>query len=277
MLTCWSATGSTRSWACRGGGRRTSTAQQTRRARDSGWPRASPPSRPRRRWRSARVHRGAALALGGLPRLEAPAGRGARLRAETVALACGSCARKRSRSECAAPGTWRRSASGSPSGRSGPRSWRGTDGFTRGLRSIGARHGAERLAAVIVTSGVVGRVAVFAASPPSCRSSPTPRRASAASCCGRAPGLVEGVAGGRLRIKVAVSEEAFQPGDLVVTWGSGAGSQGAAARRVLRAYSRPGSSGPPARARCRSDERRGSPPAFPRGAGGNLGPAFPES
>lgn len=116
------------------------------------------------------------------------------------------------------------------------RDWQG---FTRGLTiDRGRTDGVERLAPVLVTAGVVGRVAGL-------------RRHSAvvqvltdpASSIGgvvlrtRAQGLVEGVAGGRLRIKLAASDEALEPGDLVVTSGIGElFPKGLPLGRVLRVY-----------------------------------------
>jgi rod shape-determining protein MreC len=154
------------------------------------------------------------------------------------------------------------------------------NGFTRGLTiDRGRVDGAERLAAVIVTSGVVGRIAVL-------------RRQSAvvqvltdpASSIGgmvlrtRGQGLVEGVAGGRLRIKMAVSEEALQPGDLVVTSGIGElFPKGLPLGRVRRVYSPTGlfrtAELEPAVDLTSVEEVL----VLPRGAGGDLAPAFPES
>jgi len=154
------------------------------------------------------------------------------------------------------------------------------NGFTRGLTiDRGRIDGAERLAAVIVTSGVVGRVAVL-------------RRQSAvvqvltdpASSIGgvvlrtRGQGLVEGVAGGRLRIKMAVSEEALQPGDLVVTSGIGElFPKGLPLGRVLRVHSATGlfrtAELEPAVDLTSVEEVL----VLPRGAGGDLVPAFPGS
>ncbi len=153
------------------------------------------------------------------------------------------------------------------------------NGFTRGLTiDRGRVDGTERLAAVIVTSGVVGRIAML-------------RRQSAvvqvltdpASSIGgvvlrtRAQGLVEGVAGGRLRIKLAVSEEPLQPGDLVVTSGIGElFPKGLPLGRVLRAYSPTGlfrtAELEPAVDLTSVEEVL----VLPRGAGGDLAPAFPE-
>jgi len=154
------------------------------------------------------------------------------------------------------------------------------NGFTRGLTiDRGRIDVAERLAAVIVTSGVVGRVAVL-------------RRQSAvvqvltdpASSIGgvvlrtRGQGLVEGVAGGRLRIKMAVSEEALQPGDLVVTSGIGElFPKGLPLGRVLRVHSATGlfrtAELEPAVDLTSVEEVL----VLPRGAGGDLVPAFPGS
>jgi rod shape-determining protein MreC len=113
------------------------------------------------------------------------------------------------------------------------------NGFTRGLTiDRGRTGGVERLAPVIVTRGVVGRVAVA-------------RRSSAviqlltdpASSIGavvnrtRAQGLVEGVAGGRLRLKLAANEEGVRVGDLVFTSGIGElFPKGLPLGRVLRVY-----------------------------------------
>lgn len=154
------------------------------------------------------------------------------------------------------------------------------NGFTRGFTlDRGHADGLERLAPVVVTRGVVGRIAVL-------------RRHSAvvqvltdpASSIGgavlrtRAQGLVEGVAGGRLRLKVAASEEGVRPGDLVVTSGIGElFPKGLPLGRVLRVY--------PPTGLFRTAELE---PAvdlaiveevlvLPRGTSGDLGPAFAES
>ncbi len=97
------------------------------------------------------------------------------------------------------------------------------NGFTRGLTiNRGRSDGLERLAPVIVTRGVVGRLLDL-------------RRDSAvvqlvtdpASSIGgvvnrtRAQGLIEGVAGGRIRLKLAAREEGVMVGDLVSTSGVG--------------------------------------------------------
>lgn len=153
-------------------------------------------------------------------------------------------------------------------------------GFTRGLTiDRGRADGVERLAPVIVTRGVVGRVAGL-------------RRASAvvqlltdpASSIGavvgrtRAQGLAEGVAGGRLRLKLAASEEGVRAGDLVFTSGIGElFPKGLLLGRVVRVY--------PSTGVFRTAELE---PAvdlatieevfvLPRGTAGDLGAAFPES
>jgi len=154
------------------------------------------------------------------------------------------------------------------------------NGFTRGLTvDRGRADGMERLAPVIVTRGVVGRVAGV-------------RRNSAviqvltdpASSIGgvvnrtRAQGLVEGVAGGKLRLKLAASEEGVKVGDLVFTSGIGElFPKGLPLGRVLRVY--------PPTGLFRTAELE---PAvdlatveevfvLPRGGAGDLAPAFPDS
>jgi rod shape-determining protein MreC len=97
------------------------------------------------------------------------------------------------------------------------------NGFTRALTiNRGRTDGLERLAPVIVIGGVVGRVMDL-------------RRGSAvvqlvtdpASSVGgvvsrtRAQGLVEGVAGGRMRLRLPAREESVEVGDLVYTSGTG--------------------------------------------------------
>jgi rod shape-determining protein MreC len=154
------------------------------------------------------------------------------------------------------------------------------NGFTRGLTiDRGRLDGIDRLAPVVVTRGVVGRVAVL-------------RRNSAvvqlltdpASSIGgvvhrtRAQGLVEGVAGGRLRLKLAAGEEGVRAGDLVYTSGIGElFPKGLPLGRVLRVY--------PPTGLFRTAELE---PAvdlatveevlvLPRGAAADLGSAFPDS
>jgi rod shape-determining protein MreC len=96
-------------------------------------------------------------------------------------------------------------------------------GFTRSLTiNRGRADGLERLAPVLVTSGVVGRVAAVRR-----RLAVVQVLTDPASSIGGlvvrtgGQGLVEGVAGGRLRIKLSASDENLQPGDLVVTSGIG--------------------------------------------------------
>lgn len=116
------------------------------------------------------------------------------------------------------------------------RDWQG---FTRGLTiDRGRADGVERLAPVLVTSGVVGRVAGLRH-----HSAVVQVLTDPASSIGgmvartRAQGLVEGVAGGRLRLRLAASEQALQPGDLVVTSGIGElFPKGLPLGRVLRVY-----------------------------------------
>jgi rod shape-determining protein MreC len=157
------------------------------------------------------------------------------------------------------------------------RDWQG---FTRGLTiDRGRADGVERLAPVLVTSGVVGRVAGLRQ-----HSAVVQVLTDPASSIGgmvartRAQGLVEGVAGGRLRLKLAASEEALQPGDLVVTSGIGElFPKGLPLGRVLRVYAPTGL--------FRTAELQ---PAvdltsvedvlvLPRGASADVTAAFPES
>jgi rod shape-determining protein MreC len=153
------------------------------------------------------------------------------------------------------------------------------NGFTRGLTvDRGRADGIERLAPVIVTRGVVGRVAGV-------------RRSSAviqvltdpASSIGavvhrtRAQGLVEGVAGGRLRLKLAASEEGVKVGDLVFTSGIGElFPKGLPLGRVLKVFAPNGvfrtAELEPAVDLATVEEVL----VLPRGTGGDLGPAFPD-
>jgi rod shape-determining protein MreC len=97
------------------------------------------------------------------------------------------------------------------------------NGFTRGLTiNRGRASRLERLAPVIVIRGVVGRVVEIRQSSAVIQLITDP----ASSIGGvvnrtRAQGLVEGVAGGRLRLKLAAREEGVTPGDLVSTSGVG--------------------------------------------------------
>lgn len=229
----------------------------------------------------ARVHRGAASLWAGYLDWKHLRAEVARLRAETVALRLRQLRQEALEAENQRLRTLATLRARLPERTLGAevvaRDW---NGFTRGLTiDRGRADGAERLAAVIVTSGVVGRVAVL-------------RRQSAvvqvltdpASSIGgvvlrtRGQGLVEGVAGGRLRIKMAVSEEALQPGDLVVTSGIGEMfPKGLPLGRVRRVYSPTGlfrtAELEPAVDLSSVEEVL----VLPRGPGGDLAPAFPES
>jgi rod shape-determining protein MreC len=229
----------------------------------------------------ARLHRGAASLWVGYLDWKHLRAEVARLRAETVALRLRQLRQEALEAENARLRVLTAFRERLPDRTLGAevvaRDW---NGFTRGLTiDRGRVDGAERLAAVIVTSGVVGRVAVL-------------RRQSAivqvltdpASSIGgvvlrtRAQGLVEGVAGGKLRIKLAVSEEALQPGDLVVTSGIGElFPKGLPLGRVLRAYAPTGlfrtAELEPAVDLTSVEEVL----VLPRGTGGDLAPAFPES
>ena len=229
----------------------------------------------------ARVHRGAASLWTGYLDWKHLRFEVARLRAETVALRLRQLRQEALEAENTRLRTLATLRERLPERTLGAevvaRDW---NGFTRSLTiDRGRTEGVERLSAVVVTSGVVGRVAVL-------------RRQSAvvqvltdpASSIGgvvlrtRSQGLVEGVAGGRLRLKLAVSEAALQPGDLVVT--SGIGElipKGLPLGRVLRIH---GASGlfrtaelEPAVDLTNVEEVL----VLPRGRGGDLAPAFPES
>ena len=153
------------------------------------------------------------------------------------------------------------------------------NGFTRGLTiDRGRADGVERLAPVIVTRGVVGRVAGLRE-----RSAAVQLLTDPASSIGgvvvrtRAQGLVEGVAGGRLRLKLAASEEGVRSGDLVVT--SGVGQlfpKGLPLGRVGRVYASSGlfrtAEIEPAVDLATVEEVL----VLPRGSIADLGGAFPE-
>ncbi len=229
----------------------------------------------------ARVHRGAASLWTGYLDWKHLRFEVARLRAETVALRLRQLRQEALEAENTRLRTLATLRERLPERTLGAevvaRDW---NGFTRSLTiDRGRTEGVERLSAVVVTSGVVGRVAVL-------------RRQSAvvqvltdpASSIGgvvlrtRSQGLVEGVAGGRLRLKLAVSEAALQPGDLVVTSGIGElFPKGLPLGRVLRIH---GASGlfrtaelEPAVDLTNVEEVL----VLPRGRGGDLAPAFPES
>jgi rod shape-determining protein MreC len=229
----------------------------------------------------ARVHRGAAGLWAGYLDWKHLRAEVARLRAETAALRLRQLRQEALEAENARLRSVATLRERLPERTLGAdvvaRDW---NGFTRGLTlDRGRVDGVERLAAVLVTGGVVGRVAVL-------------RRHSAvvqvltdpASSIGgvvlrtRAQGLVEGVAGGRLRLKLAVSQEALQPGDLVVTSGIGEMfPKGLPLGRVLRVYAPTGlfrtAELEPAVDLTSVEEVL----VLPRGTGGDLAPAFPES
>src|SRR2546422_455986 len=116
-------------------------------------------------------------------------------------------------------------------------------GFPGGLaRGRGRGGGSDRLAPVVVARGGGGRVAVLRRSSAVVQLLTDPASSIGAIVHGtRAQGLVEGVAGGRLRLKLAAGEEGVRPGDLVYTSGIGElFPKGLPLGRVLRVY-------PPAR------------------------------
>lgn len=113
------------------------------------------------------------------------------------------------------------------------------NGFTRGLTiGRGRVDGIDRLAPVVVARGVVGRVAVLRRSSAIIQLLTDPASSIGAVVHGtRAQGLVEGVAGGRLRLKLAAGEEGVRPGDLIYTSGIGElFPKGLPLGRVLRVY-----------------------------------------
>ena len=229
----------------------------------------------------ARVHRGAASLWAGYLDWKHLRAEVARLRAETAALRLRQLRQEALEAENTRLRSMATLRERLPERTLGAdvvaRDW---NGFTRGLTlDRGRIDGLERLSAVLVTGGVVGRVAVL-------------RRHSAvvqvltdpASSIGgvvlrtRAQGLVEGVAGGRLRLRLAVSEEVLQPGDLVVTSGIGEMfPKGLPLGRVLRVYAPSGlfrtAELEPAVDLTSVEEVL----VLPRGTSGDLAPAFPES
>jgi len=229
----------------------------------------------------ARVHRGAAALWVGYLDWKHLRAEVARLRAETVALRLRQLRQEALEAENTRLRTVATLRERLPERTLGAevvaRDW---NGFTRSLTiDRGRADGVERLSAVLVTDGVVGRVAVL-------------RRGSAvvqvltdpASSIGgavlrtRAQGLVEGVAGGRLRLKLAASEEALQAGDLVVTSGIGElFPKGLPLGRVLRVYAPTGlfrtAELEPAVDLTGVEEVL----VLPRGTSGDFAPAFPES
>ncbi|MGH7322109.1 MAG: rod shape-determining protein MreC [Candidatus Rokuibacteriota bacterium] len=154
------------------------------------------------------------------------------------------------------------------------------NGFTRGLTiNRGREHDLEALAPIIVTRGVVGRVMGLRRSSAVVQLLTDP----ASSIAGvvnrtRAQGLVEGVAGGRLRLKLAAREEGVAMGDLVFTSGiGGLFPRGLPLGRVIRVY-------PPATLFRIAELEPAVDLAtveevlvLPRGAASDLSAAFPES
>ncbi len=154
------------------------------------------------------------------------------------------------------------------------------NGFTRGLTiNRGRSDGVERLAPVIVTRGVVGRVADL-------------RRTSAviqlvtdpASSVGavvsrsRVQGLAEGVAGGGLRLRLPAHEEGVAVGDAVSTSGMGGlFPKGVPLGRVTRIHPSTGlfriADLEPAVDLATVEEVL----VLPRGASGDFSTAFPDS
>lgn len=154
------------------------------------------------------------------------------------------------------------------------------NGFTRGLTiNRGRSDGVERLAPVIVTRGVVGRVADL-------------RRTSAviqlvtdpASSVGavvsrtRVQGLAEGVAGGGLRLRLPAHEEGVAVGDAVYTSGMGGlFPKGVPLGRVTRIHPSTGlfriADLEPAVDLATVEEVL----VLPRGASGDFSTAFPDS
>jgi rod shape-determining protein MreC len=97
------------------------------------------------------------------------------------------------------------------------------NGFTRGLTvNRGRTDGLEKLAPVIVTRGVVGRVMELRRDSAVVQLVTDPASGIAGVVNRtRAQGLVEGVAGGRMRLKLAAREEGVTVGDMVFTSGIG--------------------------------------------------------
>ncbi len=152
-------------------------------------------------------------------------------------------------------------------------------GFTRGLTiARGRLDGVERLAPVIGTRGVVGRVAGLRQT-----SAVVQLLTDPASSIGgvvhrtRAQGLVEGVAGGRLRLKLAANEEGVRIGDLVFTSGIGElFPKGLPLGRVLRVFPPTGlfhTAEPEPIVNLATVEEV---LVLPRSGGGDFGPAFAE-
>jgi rod shape-determining protein MreC len=229
----------------------------------------------------ARVHRGAAALWAGYLDWKHLRAEVARLRAETVALRLRQLRQAALEAENARLRILATFRERLPERTLGAevmaRDW---NGFTRGLTlDRGRADGVERLSAVVVTSGVVGRVAVLRRQSAVVQVLTDPdSRIGGVVLRTRAQGLVEGVAGGRLRIKLAVSEEALQPGDLVVTSGIGElFPKGLPLGRVLRVFAPTGlfrtAELEPAVDLTSVEEVL----VLPRGTSGDLTPAYPES
>lgn len=150
-------------------------------------------------------------------------------------------------------------------------------GFTRALTiNRGRTDGLERLSPVIVTLGVVGRVMELRRG-----SSVVQLLTDPASSIGgvvsrtRAQGLVEGVAGGRMRLKLPAREEGTRIGDLVYTSGNGGVfPKGLPLGRITRIYAPAGvfriADVEPAVDVMKVEEVL----VLPRGATADLSPAF---
>jgi rod shape-determining protein MreC len=113
------------------------------------------------------------------------------------------------------------------------------NGFTRGFTiNRGRSDGLERLSPVIVTRGVVGRLVelrhgsaiVQLVTDPASSISGVVNRT-------RAQGVIEGVAGGRMRLRLAAREDGVMVGDLVSTSGGGLFPKGLPVGRVARVHS----------------------------------------
>lgn len=151
-------------------------------------------------------------------------------------------------------------------------------GFTAGMTiNRGRSAGLERLAPVIVTRGVVGRVMELRHS-----SAVVQMVTDPASSIGgvvhrtRSSGLVEGVAGGRLRLRLPARDEGVAAGDLVLTSGmGGVFPKGLPVGRVTRVHPATGifrmADLEPAVDLATVEEVL----VLPRGLAGDLGDAFP--
>ena len=223
----------------------------------------------------ARVHRGAASLWAGYRDWKHVRAEVARLRAETSR--CGS---------AAAAGSARGRESAAPDAGDAPRAAaertlgaevvaRDWNGFTGGARStVGASTGRSWRRSSSPAASSAGSWC-GAVSPRSCRSSPIPRPASAASCCARAPRDSSRASRATAADQAGRSEEALQPGDLVVTSGIGElFPKGLPLGRGCAPFTDRALPDRRARAGGGSDERRGG--VLLRRGGGDLA-AFPES